>query len=107
MSNNNKKIGLGTLSLILAIMGILFAFSFGDKECYGDIILRYINLKPWTNGNEGLHLTVFYSLIFFIPSFFLGYKFKNDFGSKIGKITSLIMLILILLLFPIFGALRF
>ena len=107
MNQDNKKIGLGSISLLLSIMGILFAFSFGDKVCYGDVILKYIGLKPWSDGNSGLHYTVFYSLIFFIPSFILGYKFKNNFGAKMGKIISLIMLILILLVFPIFGATSF
>ena len=66
--------------------------------CYGDIILKYIGLNPWSNGNNGTHYTIFYSLIFFIPSLILGLKFKNDFGATIGKIISLIMIILILLL---------
>ncbi|MDV4152651.1 hypothetical protein R0131_17625 [Clostridium sp. AL.422] len=104
---NNKKIGLGSISLLLSIIGILFSFSFGDNLCYGDVILNYIGLKPWSNGNTGLHYTVIYSLIFFIPAFILGYKYKNNFGAKIGKIVSLIMIIFILVVFPIFGAISF
>ncbi|WP_300385025.1 hypothetical protein [Clostridium sp.] len=107
MNQNNRKIGLGSNSLLLAIMGILFAFSFGNKVCYGDIILKYMGLNTWSNGDNGTHYTVVYSLIFFIPSLILGLKFKNDFGAKMGKIISLIMIIMILLVFPIFGAISF
>lgn len=103
----NKKIGLGSISLLLCIMGILFSFNFGDRVCYGDIILKYMDLKPWSNGDKGTHYTVFYSLIFFISSFVLALKFKNDFGAKMGKIISSIMIIIIILIFPIFGAISF
>lgn len=107
MNPINKKIGLGSISLLLGIIGILFSFNLGDGVCYGDIILKYIGLNPWSNGDNGTHYTVFYSLIFFIPSLILGVKFKNDFGATIGKIISLIMIMIILLVFPVFGVLSF
>ena len=91
-----KRIGLGSISLLLFIVGLLFSFSFGNREAYGDSILRFIGLKPWSNGDEGLHYTVFYSLIFFIPALMLGYKFKNDWGAKLGRTLSLITLIFLL-----------
>ena len=105
MSQINKKIGFGTISLILCMMGIIFAFSFGDKGCYGDTILKYIGLSPWSDGNRGIHYTTFYSVIFFIPSLILGYKFKNNFGAILGKTLSLIMIVLILIVFPIYSIL--
>ena len=89
----NKKIGFGSLSLLLCVMGILFSFSFGNKGCYGDIILRFIGIQPWSNGSRGIHYTLFYSSIFFIPSFIVGYKFKDDLGATLGKIISSIILI--------------
>lgn len=101
---DNKKIEFGSISLLLCISGILFDFSFGDKVCYGDIILNYIGLNPWSNGYSGTHYTVLYSLIFFIPSFILGYKFKNSIGANIGKAISLIMIVLIILILPVFAS---
>lgn len=89
-----KKIGIGSLSLLLFIVGCLFSFTFIDISI-GDNILNYIGLKAWSNGNSGTHYTIFYSLLFFIPSLILGYKFKEDFGSKVGKILSTIMVIII------------
>lgn len=92
----NKRVGLGSISFLLCIIGILFGVSFRDKRSYGDIVLKFIGLNPWSNGNNGLHYTVFYSLIFFIPALIIGHKFKNSLGATVGKIISLIMSILIL-----------
>ena len=91
----NKKIGLGSLSLLLCIIGMLFACSFGDMEAFGDVIIRFIGLKAWSNGDRGIHYTIYYTFIFFIPSAILGFKFKNDTGAKSGKTISSIMLIII------------
>ena len=103
----NKKIGIGSISLLLCIMGIIFSFNFGNRVCYGDVILKNMGLNPWSNGDNGTHYTLLYSLIFFIPSNILGLKFKNDFGAKTGKIVSLIMIIIILVVLFIFGILSF
>lgn len=97
MDKVNKKIGLGSFSLLLSAIGILFDFTFKNNESLGDIILRFIGVNPWSNS---IHHTVFYSLIFFILSVIIGFKFKNNLGSTLGKIISLIMIILILLLSP-------
>ena len=63
-----RKIGIGTTSLVLFIIGSLFAFTF-NKVCIGDNILNYIGLKSWSNGNQGTHYTIFYSLLFYIIMF--------------------------------------
>lgn len=89
-----KKIGIGSLSLLLFVVGCLFSFTFYNLTI-GDNILTYIGLKAWSNGNSGTHYTIFYSLLFFIPSLILGYKFNEDFGSKVGKILSTIMVTII------------
>lgn len=60
----NKKLAFGLVTVLLAGIGILFAFTFGDKN-YGDIILNNIGLRPWSKGNSGIHYTIYYSLIFF------------------------------------------
>lgn len=93
---NHRTFGIGTLSLPLALIGILWGFKLFDV-CIGDIILNFLHLKSWTNGDTGIHLTVYYSLTFFVPAFLLGMKYKNDFGAKTGKIVALaIGLVLIL-----------
>ena len=98
MSKDNKKIGLGSLSLLLCIIGMLFVSSFGDKGAFGDVIIKFMGLRAWSNGDIGIHYTIIYTLIFFIPAVILGSKFKNDSGAKSGKTISSIMLIIIFIL---------
>ena len=85
-----KKIGIGTLSLLLSLIGIAWAVTF-NGFCLGDNILNFIGMKSWSNGNSGTHYTVFYSLIFFVPSVILGYKYAESFGAKAGRTLSIII----------------
>lgn len=96
-NQNHKKIGIGSVSLLLFILGLLFSISFGEYN-FGDRILKSIGLSPWSNGDTGLHYTVFYSLIFYVGAFIVGLKFKNDRGAKTGRFLSLTVILLILFL---------
>ena len=60
----NKKIGIGSLSLLLVIIAFVWAFNiFG--VCVGDHILATLNIPTWSNmaNATGTHYTVFYSFI--------------------------------------------
>lgn len=94
--NTHKKLGLGSFSLMLVVLGLLFSFSFSKYDAFGDYLLRFIGINPWSNGDTGLHYTIFYSLAFYIPALFVGYKFKGDWGAKTGRILSLILVVFIL-----------
>ena len=96
MKMKSKKIGIGTIALILGVFGILFSFSFKEFSI-GDSIINGIGLKAWSNGDSGTHYTVYYSLIFFIPSFIIGLRHKEYFGSKLGRRISIVMTSFILL----------
>lgn len=89
----NRKIGFGSLSLLLWIMGILFSFSFGSQGAIGDRIVEIIGLRAWSNIDTGTHYTVFYSFIFFIPSLILANQYKEDIGAKLGGRLSLFMVV--------------
>ena len=91
--SQNKKIGLGSISLLLLMFGILFSFSWKNSEAFGDTILRFLGLSPWSNGDTGIHYTVIYSLFFFIPALIVGHKHKSNFGAKLGRNLSLIMIV--------------
>lgn len=84
------------MSLVIFIVGLLFSVSIGKYDAIGDHVLRSIGVNPWSNGETGLHYTVFYSLVFYIPALIIGYKFKNDWGAKVGRILSTIMVVSIL-----------
>ena len=80
----NKKIGIGSLSLLLVIIAFVWAFNiFG--VCVGDHILATLNIPTWT----GTHYTIFYSFIFLIPALILSIKYKDNLFAKVGKWLSI------------------
>jgi hypothetical protein len=94
---NEKKIGWGSLSLLLALLGMAVSFEFGNY-IFGDQVLSFLGLPAWSNvDNTGFHYTIFLSSIFFIPSVIIGCKNPKDFGAKIGEIVSSIYLTLIII----------
>ena len=92
-----RKIGIGTISLPLALFGLVWSLEIRGF-CLGDIVLNFIGLRAWTNVDSGIHLTVFYSLLFFIPALIVGYKYKESFGSKVGRVMSFIFIGLLFIL---------
>lgn len=85
----NKELRIGSISLILCILGILFSISY-KSFCIGDYILNGVGLSSWSNSGTGIHYTIFYSLAFFIPSFVIGLKYKNNYGSRASYISGII-----------------
>lgn len=84
--NNSKKCGLGTLSLPVAIFAIMFSFTVIAGKTVGEYILNSINIS---------FPTAIISLILFLISGFIGYKFKKDYLAKNGMVISCIFLGLI------------
>ena len=92
-----QKLGIGTISLPLALIGLVWSLEIYGF-CLGDIVLNSIGLRAWTKIDTGIHLTVFYSLLFFIPALIVGFMYKESFGSKAGRIASIIFIGLLLIL---------
>ncbi len=88
MDKTRKNLGIGTLSIPIIILGFLFGFSWCGV-CLGDSVLRFIGVNSWSNGTSGIHYTAFYSFIFFIAASLLAFKWRNDFGARIGRIASM------------------
>ncbi|MBU9709455.1 MULTISPECIES: hypothetical protein [Paenibacillus] len=95
---NRKKIGRGSLSLLLSLLGMAVSFEFGDY-ILGDQLLSFLGLPAWSNSvdNTRFHYTIYLSSIFFIPSLIIGYKNPEDFGALIGRRVSSIYLFLIII----------
>ncbi|AUO05852.1 hypothetical protein NS115_14360 [Paenibacillus jamilae] len=95
---NRKKIGRGSLSLLLSLLGMAVSFEFGDY-ILGDQLLCFLGLPAWSNSvdNTRFHYTIYLSSIFFIPSLIIGYKNPEDFGALIGRRVSSIYLFLIII----------
>ncbi|MCC3379112.1 hypothetical protein ACFQ5D_04465 [Paenibacillus farraposensis] len=98
LKRNEKKIGWGTLSLLLAFLGMAVSFKFGNY-ILGDKLLSFLGLPAWSNvNNTGFHYTLFLSSILFIPSLIIGYKKPEELGAKIGKLVSSIYLALVIIM---------
>ena len=97
----NIKIGIGSLSLLLVIMAFVWSFEIYGI-CVGDHILATLNIPTWSNSANasGTHYTIFYSLLFVIPSLILSFKCKKDLFATIGRYLSIIFICI--LVFSIF-----
>ena len=85
-----KKVGIGSLSLGLALLAFAWGFEIMGF-CLGDSVLAALNIPTWSNSANasGTHYTVFYSLLFAIPAFFIALKNKNELFANAGKWLSL------------------
>ena len=81
-----KKIGIGSISLLLVIIAFFWAFEIMGL-CLGDSILTTLNIPTWSNSANasGTHYTVFYTFIFLTPALVIAIEFKNDLFAKVGK----------------------
>ena len=81
-----KKIGIGSISLLLVIIAFFWAFEIMGF-CLGDSVLTTLNIPTWSNSANasGIHYTVFYTFIFLTPALVIAIKFKNDLFAKVGK----------------------
>ncbi len=94
----NKKIGLGSISLLLVIIAFIWAFEILGV-CVGDHILATLNIPTWSNnvGKSGTHYTIYYAFIFLIPALILSIKYKDNLFAKLGKCLSIIFIGILLL----------
>ena len=94
----DRKIGIGSISLLLVIIAFLWAFEIYGF-CLGDSILATLNIPTWSNSANasGTHYTVFYTFIFLIPALVLAFKYKDDMFAKVGKWLSIIFTTLLIL----------
>lgn len=86
---DSKKLGIGSISLILSIFGAMFSFTAWDDKYLGEHILSMLNIQ---------FSYPLISLIILFTSFFIGYKYKNDYFAKSGQVISVIFISLIILL---------
>lgn len=89
----NKKFGRGSFSLIISLFSICFSFTYISNEnrekSIGDIILNSIGIY---------NMTIIISILLFIISIFIGNKYKQHFGAKLGMKLSIFFIILIITL---------
>lgn len=86
--NDSKKLGIGSISLVLSILGGMFSFTAWDSKYLGEHILTAINISfPYP----------LISIVILFISFFIGYRYKNHYFTKSGRVISEIFISLIFL----------
>lgn len=86
---NSKKLGIGSISFLLSIFGGMFSFTAWDNKYFGEHILSALNISfsyPQI------------SLVILFISFFIGYRYRNDYFAKLGIVISVIFISLIFFL---------
>lgn len=93
-----KRIGIGSISLLLVIIAFFWAFEI-MWFCLGDSILATLNIPTWSNSANarGTYYTVFYTFIFLIPALVLAIKNREDLFAKVGKWSSIFFIAILLL----------
>lgn len=86
---DSKKLGIGSISLILSIFGAMFSFTAWDDKYLGEHILSSINIR---------FSYPLISLVILLIAFFIGYKYKNHYFAKSGQVIAIIFISLIFLL---------
>lgn len=86
---DSKKMGVGSISLILSILGAMFSFTAWEGKYFGEHLLSIINIS-FPSG--------IISLIILFISLFIGYKYKNDCFAKSGRVIALAFIFLIVIL---------
>lgn len=94
----NKKIGIGSISLLLVIIAFFWAYEIYGF-CLGDSVLATFGIPTWSNSANasGTHYTVFYTFIFLIPALILSLKYKEDKFAKAGKVLSILFIAILVL----------
>lgn len=86
---DSKKLGIGSISLILSILGVMFSFTAWDGKELGEHLLNVIGVS--------FPIGVISLIILFI-SFAIGYRYKNDYYAKSGRVLSVVFIVLIVVL---------
>ena len=82
---DSRKYGIGSISLILSVLGTMLWFSGSGERNLGEHILNEFGMS----FPIGL-----VSLVILFISFFIGYKYKDDKLSKSGRIIATIVILL-------------
>lgn len=85
----SKKWGIGSLSLFISIFGAMFSFTFWNGKELGKHFLNSIGVSFPTSV---------ISLTLLFVALFIGYKYKNDYLAKSGKVISIVFISIIFVL---------
>lgn len=80
-----RKFGIGTSALIISILAIMFSFTSLGEKSIGEDILKSIGIR---------FPVMIISMILFVIAIFIGHKYRENYGAKIGRNISVFFIIL-------------
>lgn len=86
---NTRKYGIGTWALIISIFSIMFSFTSFWKKSIGEDILEAIGVR---------FPVMIISTILFVIAIFIGHKYRENYGAKVGRNISIFFIILMITL---------
>ncbi|NRT44491.1 hypothetical protein OD350_13820 [Clostridium beijerinckii] len=86
---NKRKCGVGTSALIISIFSIMFSFTSLGEKSIGENILAAVGIR---------FPVMVISMILFIISAFIGHKYIENYGAKVGRNISVFFIILMVVL---------
>jgi hypothetical protein len=93
-----RKVGIGTLSLVLSVFAFLFLVSHKEDPSLGDRIVSALGFAPWSGGTAKFHNTILYSIPIIALAAILGFRYPKDFGAHIGRNMAILCGIFVIIL---------
>ncbi|MEK3706573.1 hypothetical protein MKY87_21255 [Paenibacillus sp. FSL R7-0198] len=94
MTTQRKPLGLGTLSLLVLLMGLAFNFPWGKANfMISHYLFNLINMPIYSNGTQGLHIPFVVAALFWIPTFLIAKKYRAHFGTSVARNVAAFMLV--------------
>ena len=94
MTTQRKPLGLGTLSLLVLLIGIAFNFQWGTTNfMISHYLFNLINIPIYSNGTQGLHIPFVIAALFWIPAFLIA-KNSSRSGTSVSYNVAGFMLLL-------------
>lgn len=84
-----KKWGIGSSSLFLSIFAIMFSFTSINDKYFGEYILNGLNIR---------FPIAIISFTLLCMSALIGYRYRDDYLAKAGKIVSILFILLIIIM---------
>ncbi|MEK4370450.1 hypothetical protein MHI48_05685 [Paenibacillus sp. FSL H7-0942] len=95
MTTQRKPFGLGTLSLLVLLMGLAFNFQWGKTNfMISHYLFNLINIPIYSNGTQGLHIPFVVAALFWIPAFLIAKKNRSHYGTSVSYNVAGFMLLL-------------
>ncbi|WP_405155496.1 hypothetical protein [Paenibacillus sp. FSL K6-0108] len=104
MIQQKRPLGIGTLSLLVLAIGLVFNFPWGtEKVQISHYLFNLLNLPIYSNGHQGFHIPFIVAIFFWLSSVLIARKYQTHYGTKVAYKVGGFMLITSVMIFPLYG----